>query len=150
MQHSMRLMVVSPVLYSCDDGIVLIAGGVGITPMLSILRYYSETKKDQKIMLIWGLKKHTDMICEDDFISYQKVMPNFSFIPVLSSDPDFSGEKGHITPDLMQRKIDENGLAISKLHFFFCGPPLMWPGISESLTAMQIKQCMIHRENFSL
>jgi len=140
----------SPDFYSCDDGIVLIAGGVGITPMLSILRSYAETAKEQKIMLIWGLRNRNEMICAEDFNNIQKAMPNFSFVPVLSGDPDFQGEKGHISKDLIQRKIEENGLEMSKLHFFFCGPPPMWPPVKESLTSMHVEQHMIHRENFSL
>lgn len=140
----------SPVLYNCEGGIVLIAGGVGITPMLSILRYYAEVKKNQKIMLLWGLRSRKEMICAEEFRDFQKEMPNFYFVPVMSGDPEYSGEKGHLAKELIQRKLEENGLDIPKLHFFFCGPPVMWPGINESLIALNVQKRMIHRENFSL
>lgn len=140
----------SPVLYNCGDGIVLLAGGVGITPMLSILRYYAEAAKEQKIILFWGLRNRDEMICAEEFSGFQKAMPNFYFVPVLSGDPEYSGEKGYISKDLILRKLEENGLEIPKLHFFFCGPPVMWPGISGSLTAMHVEKRMIHRENFAL
>ncbi len=140
----------SPILYHCDEGIVLIAGGIGITPMLSILRYYAEKDKEQKIILLWGLKNRDEMICAEEFNGLQIVMPNFCFVPVMSGDPKYSGEKGHITKDLIQRKLEENGFEVPKLHFFFCGPPVMWPGINGSLIAMHVEKRMIHRENFAL
>lgn len=140
----------SPVLYQCNKGIVLIAGGVGITPILSILRYYFEVDKERKIILFWGANQRRELICPDEFSVFQKEMKNFTFVPVLANDPDFVGEKGYITKDLIQQKIKESGLRLSEPHFFFCGPAPMWTSVRNSLKAMKIEGRMIHYENFSL
>lgn len=142
--------IFSPALYNCGDGIVLIAGGVGITPMLSILRYYSRSGKDQKILLLWGAGQRNELICQDEFADFQQSMPHFKWIPVLAHDPDFDGEKGYITQNLISRSIAESGWETQKLQFFFCGPAAMWPAIRKSLNALHIQKSMIHRENFSL
>ena len=52
----------SPLRYNCENGIVLIAGGIGVTPMLSILRYYHQNNKNQKLMLFWGVNDKSEMI----------------------------------------------------------------------------------------
>lgn len=142
--------IFSPVLFNCEGGIALIAGGVGITPMLSILRYYARADKNQKIILFWGLKNRKELICAEEFNAFQKEMPNFTFVPVMSGDPEFSGEKGHLTKELILHYLEDNGFEIPELHFFFCGPPVMWPGIKENLSALNVQKRMMHRENFSL
>lgn len=140
----------SPMYYDCREGIVLIAGGVGITPMLSIIRYFEEQNRNQKMLLFWAVKSSEDLICVSEFKKIIKDMKNFTFVPVASSDPNFKGETGHINKEIIQKYIRGRGYDAGKLQYFFCGPGPMWPTIEEILLSMGIKKSLIHRENFSL
>ena len=71
---------------------VLMAGGVGITPMISILRYYKEFNKNQKIILFWGVNNINEIILSDEFKNLGNEMNDFTFIPVLAKDDEFHGE----------------------------------------------------------
>ncbi|MFT9056833.1 MAG: ferredoxin reductase family protein [Ethanoligenens sp.] len=139
----------SPPLYDCKDGIVLIAGGVGITPMLSILRYYAQADRAQKIILLWGVSRQEELICQGELRAMQSEMKQFTFLPVVNA-PDFSGEKGYITQEKIERVLHDQGADRQKQHYFFCGPAPMWAGIQKSLRAMGVPKRMIHAEHFSL
>lgn len=139
----------SPLLYDCRDGIVLIAGGVGITPMLSILRYYAQADREQTIVLLWGVNRQEELICQSELQMMQNEMKHFTFLPV-ANDPDFSGEKGYITQKTIERTLHEQNADIQKQHYFFCGPPPMWTSVQKSLKVMGVRGRMIHAERFSL
>lgn len=142
--------IFSPLRHDCENGIVLIAGGVGITPMLSILRYYHENHSEQKLMLFWGLNDRSEMICNEEFQTFEKDMKNFTFIPVISRDESFDGEKGYITGEMIQRHIQANGYALPQLQYYFCGPAVMQANILKGLKSMGVKNQNIHYESFSL
>lgn len=139
----------SPVNYDCSNGIVLIAGGIGITPMLGILRHFVKSDREQKIILFWSVKKTADLVYEKEFKRILAKMKNFSFIPVVSQD-DFNGERGRISKEMIVKYIEVKAYDANKLQYFFCGPGSMWTVIEEILFAMKIKKKQMHRENFSL
>lgn len=139
----------SPPLFGCRDGIVLIAGGVGITPMLSILRYYAQADRNQKIVLLWGVSRKDEFIRLPELRQIQSSMQHFAFVPV-ANDPDFDGRKGYITQQVIGQTLAGLGYEKEKLQYFFCGPAPMWTSIRESLKSMGIKSRMIHAERFSL
>ena len=140
----------SPLLYPCEEGIVLIAGGVGITPMLGMLRYYYQTDKQQKITLIWGVNNGSDLICKNEFEAFEKEMAQYRFIPVMAKDPDFGGEQGYITREKLERFLSPDEHKPDKRQYFVCGPGVMQRSVLKSLKAMGIQKSHIHYESFSL
>jgi predicted ferric reductase len=140
----------NPALYPCEAGIVLIAGGVGITPMLSILRDFYLNRRDQKVMLIWGVNTRSERICNDEFDAFERDMKNFVLVPVIAREPDYDGEKGFVTDDLIDRVLTAHGFAIAEQQYFVCGPAIMQNGILKILRAKGIRNKQIHYESFSL
>jgi len=140
----------NPALYPCDNGIVLIAGGVGITPMLSILRDFYQNKRDQKVMLIWGVNTRSERICNDEFNAFERDMKNFVLVPVIAREPDYQGEKGFVTDALIDRVLTAHGFDIAEQQYFVCGPAIMQNGILKILRAKGIRNKQIHYESFSL
>ncbi len=138
----------SPTLYDCEGGIVLIAGGVGITPMISILRYYKEFNKNQKIILFWGVNNINEIILSDEFKNLGNEMNDFTFIPVLAKDDEFHGEKGYVSKDKLEKYISKNSRL--KFHYFVCGPSIMQTNVLKDLKSMGISKKHIHNEEFSL
>jgi len=140
----------SPLLYKNDKTVVLIAGGIGITPMISILRYFYKNEKDRKVVLFWGLNNMSELICPDEFDAFQKEMKNFTLVPVVAKQEDYDGEKGYITNGLLERVI---GSCIGSMHdaqYYVCGPAVMQTKVIKGLLLKGISKKHIHFESFSL
>jgi predicted ferric reductase len=140
----------SPLLRDSSGGIVLIAGGIGITPVLSILRYFRQFGKDGQVLLVWGANQKSDLIAADEFQAFQREMPGLTVVPVLANEPGWEGEKGFITQKILEGSLAKAGMEPANAHFYFCGPAPMWQPIRMSLQAMHIKKGMIHYEKFAL
>jgi predicted ferric reductase len=140
----------SPLLYKSDKAVVLIAGGVGITPMLSILRYFYKNDKDRKVMLFWGVNSRTELINADEFSAFTREMKNFLFVPVIARELDYEGEKGYITNELIERIIKANDSTLHDAQYYVCGPAIMQSKIIKGLRSRKISKRHIHFESFSL
>jgi len=140
----------SPLLYPKDKAVVMIAGGVGITPMLSILRYFNKNDKERKVMLFWGINGMNEMIVPDEFMAFQQSMKNFTLVPVVARQEDYDGEKGFITPELLERLIGNYIGSMQDAQYYICGPAIMQSKVIKGLRSKGISKKHIHFESFSL
>lgn len=140
----------SPLIDPSDKAVVLVAGGVGITPMLSILRYFRKNEKDRKTVLFWGMNSSSELILPDEFAAFQHEMRNFMLVPVISREPDYKGEKGYITADIMERVLNNNNIRLDEAQYFICGPAVMQKLVISGLKAKGIGKRSIRFESFSL
>lgn len=140
----------SPVLCGSGEGIVLIAGGVGITPMMGILRYYEQTDLEQKIALLWGVNHSSELVFADELRHMQGNIKNFVLLPVVAAEPDFAGEKGYLSQAVITSALRQLNLDSQNAHYFICGPALMKSSVQKILKAMRVDGRHIHSESFSL
>jgi len=121
--------------------VVMIAGGIGITPFMRLSRAFGSQSRDE-IALFFGNKNTEE-------ITYKKELeqiPNLHIIHVISQDPDYPGEKGFITTDLMKRHLDK---ALTAYEFLLCGPPVMTQKLEADLLKNGVPDAQIHHEMFS-
>jgi ferredoxin-NADP reductase len=83
-----------------NQKIVLIAGGIGIAPFMSILRFVKEKSLPYQISLIYVNKDRESAVFFDEIESYSKENKLFKFLPVLS-------ETESISPDLIKNEFSE-------------------------------------------
>jgi predicted ferric reductase len=132
--------------YLTDKPIVLIAGGIGITPFLKLIES-AKTDLSKRITLIWGNKTQADIAFADLMQAVGKANPGFKLVNVLSGEPTYSGEKGYITTELIQKYVEGD---LANYEFFVCGPPVMMDKIMPALDAAGIPESQLHKEKFSL
>jgi cytochrome-b5 reductase len=100
-----------------------VAGGTGITPMISIIRWILTTKVDAELFLIFANKTESDIIFRQEWERKARDYPNFHCHLVLEQPPHaWTGSKGRVTPDILRRHLPAPA---PDTCIFLCGPPQM-------------------------
>ena len=128
-------------------GLLLIAGGVGATPMLSMIRHLAETEPDRPVTFIWSNRARQDIFAADELEQLSGRMPNLRVHHVLTRQPDWDGPAGRLDEQMLRRLAgDVRQLAAA----FVCGPPSMMDGVSAALGRLGLPRRRIHTERFAL
>lgn len=125
---------------------VFIAGGVGITPFISMLRYMYDHKINKKVTLFWANRSEKNLCFQEELAKIEKEMPGFKVVLVMSDQPDWQGEKGHLKGQMILSYIKN----IENKEFFICGPPAMSRATFFELKQLNVPPSRIHRELFEL
>lgn len=133
-----------------EKEIVLIAGGVGITPMLSTLRYMKEKDTRRQVTLIWSMRQLSDYISRTEVEAIQQAMPNLTVIPVVSKEIHYTGEKGRLDVEKLQRLLLPELQSPHEVGYYVCGPLGLMESVVQDLKALGVPNKNIHYEKFSL
>lgn len=128
------------------DSIVLIAGGVGITPMMSITRYLTERSWGGDIFFIYACRTPIDFIFAKEVAEIQRVNPNLR-VAVTVSRPegtDWKGPRGHLTKELLTQTVPD--VASRRIHL--CGPPSMMDSTKAILSELGVSPDQVKTELF--
>jgi ferredoxin-NADP reductase len=131
-------------------GTVLLAGGVGITPAISMLRHMYAKERHRKVLLFWGINTASELAFQKELTQMRQAMKNFVFIPVVLNDPTWAGEKGFIDRAKIETALKNYGLQLESSGFYICGPVNMMKVMVGNLKTMGVKRNKIHFESFSL
>lgn len=133
------------------DDIVMIAGGVGVTPFLSVLRHFRNIQAKNKVTLVWCNKTHADAFCCRELAETAAEI-NLRVIHVLSREPDLAAlpqaphvdyVSGRFTRDIIERfGIDP------RASFYLCGPPAMQDTVLAELQSCGIEPDRVEKEKF--
>ena len=106
-----------------------VAGGTGITPMISIIRWILTKRLDAELFLVFANKTEADIIFRDEWEQDVRTHPNFHFTHVLEQPPaGWAGETGRITADILRKHLPPPG---PETVLFLCGPPPMADALEE-------------------
>jgi len=129
-----------------EDSIVLVGGGVGITPLMSVLRYLTDRAWPGQIYFVYSARSTAEFVFRDELAYLQRRHPNLHVLATMtrSEGTDWMGPEGQITKELLQSAIPD--LARRRIHV--CGPPPMMTAMKEALTALGVPADKIHTEAF--
>ncbi len=99
---------------------VFLVGGIGITPVLSILAHATEECLPHRIYLFYSNHDPGKIAFLDELQMWQKRNVNFTFVPTVTT-PNGSPwpyERGRIDPEMLARHLSETHGAI----YYVCGP----------------------------
>ena len=128
-----------------DNPLLFIAGGVGVTPIMSMLRYIRDTGDRRKVVFLYGVRKEEDVIFKDEL---NKMPDNINIVYVASRAGEMcTCEKGHINSELIQKQAAD---IIKMAHVYLCGPLCMMTAVLTGLRQLNISTKRIHYEKFSI
>jgi glycine betaine catabolism B len=106
------------------DSIVLISGGVGITPMMSISRYLTEQSWPGDIFFIYVCRTPADYIFADEIAALERRNPKLHVAVTITrpEGTDWKSLRGHLTKEFLTQTVPD--LTSRRIHL--CGPiPMM-------------------------
>lgn len=132
-----------------DSPVVLIGGGVGITPMLSMLNWCLAEQPGREVCLFYGVRHSREVVMKSELQALAAAHPEFHlhlcFTEPLAEDligRDFQ-HQGRIDLDLLRSQ-----LALKPYHFYVCGPTPMLESLVPALEDWGVPEERIHYEAF--
>jgi len=128
-------------------GFVLIAGGIGIAPMMSILRTFADRQEQRPLKLLYAYNTWERLTFREELQALEQHL-NLEIIWLLKDPPpDWAGESGLITSDLLRRRLP---LADPEQSYLVCGPVKMIELTEKLLHQDGISLARIHSELFDM
>lgn len=128
------------------EGVALLAGGIGIAPMLSLLRQLSANRDPRPVILIYGNRVREQMV-DVQRLANTDALRDFTYHPVLSEPPgDWSGLRGQLDESTIERCLPREKR--EAWTYYVCGPPPMIDSVERTLDAMGVPLRQIISEKF--
>lgn len=131
-------------LRTIDRPTLLLAGGTGLAPILSMLEVLADAGTEQPVHLVYGVTRDGDMVELDRVEALARRLPTLTWA-VCVADPD-SGQplKGYVTDHLTDAHLNAGDCDI-----YLCGPPPMVEAVRLFLKDKGVEPAHFHYEKFA-
>jgi ferredoxin-NADP reductase/ferredoxin len=128
------------------DSIVLIAGGIGITPMMSVTRYLTDTSYPGEIFLLFGARTTEDFVFREELEYLQRRHENLHITATMSrvAGTAWMGPEGLVSKEFIAHAVP----AIARRHIHLCGPPPMMDAVKAELAELGVPREQVETEAF--
>lgn len=133
-----------------EHPLILIAGGVGITPMMGIVREELKRGEERPVVLFWCAKTRDELIRLPEWEELEEKMPFFTFCPVLSREKEGPYETGHFSSEIFENVMHREEVPYGQAEVYYCGPEPLRRTVHAVLAEEGIPANRIHEERFSL
>jgi predicted ferric reductase len=125
---------------------VLIAGGVGITPMMSMIRTLADRGDKRPIILLYGSGDWESITFREELEALKSRLDLDVVHVLVDPPPGWKGEKGFINAEIMMRHLPP---PYRDHEYFICGPNPMMDAIEKALGEMHVPLAKYHSERYS-
>lgn len=128
------------------DSIVLIGGGVGITPLMSAVRYLTDIGWRGDIFLLYCCRTTNDFIFREELEQLQERHPNLHVFATMTRTAGtvWMGLKGRFTAEIIGHLVPD----VAKCRVHVCGPPTMMSAVLDMLKALNVPDEQVKTEAF--
>ena len=128
-------------------GFFFVGGGVGITPLVSMLRTMADRGDVRPCVLMYGSKDWDSIIFRDELDALSKSL-NLTLVHVLEDGPaDWTGEQGFIDAAMLRRHLPAQH---HRYRYFVCGPAPMMDAIEGAFAKLHVPVEHIPSERFDM
>lgn len=128
---------------------VFLSGGIGITPLRSILIRAAKEKLAHRIYLFYSNRRPEDAAFVDELRSLERENANFTFVPTMTemakSKRPWQGETGRLDQNMLRKYLKD----VSSEIYYITGPAGMVAGLHTMLNRAGIDDDDIRTEEFS-
>ena len=128
---------------------VFLTGGIGVTPVRSIVLQAAHDNLPHKIFLFDSNRKPEDSAFLNELMEAQQINPNYTFIGTMTemekSGTNWDGEAGYINKAMIEKYVDDLTLPI----YYLTGPASMVTTMRKTLNDAGVDDDNIRTEEFS-
>lgn len=129
--------------------IICVGGGSGLAPIVSLLEQAVKFPIGRPCVMLFGARTQADLYCLDRIKAITESWDgNFTFVPVLSDEPEdsgWTGARGFVNSAIAEAAA---GLLGSDTQAYLCGPPPMIDAVTVTLEELNIETANIHADKF--
>ncbi len=129
--------------------VVFLAGGIGITPVRSIVLQAAHDHAGHNITAFYSNRRPEDAAFLDELTAISEIEDGFTSIATMTapetSRKQWSGETGHIDTAMLSRHLDDLTAPV----YYLCGPATMVKALREVLTSAGVDDDDIRTEEFT-
>ena len=126
-----------------EKDIVFIAGGIGITPFMGILRYLTENEMSTRVTLLYSSRTFKNTAFKKELDGLAETNRNIRIVYTITDDPEYKGNKGRIDKNFILDHVEN----VKDKIWYVAGPPKMVESIYNTLKDLGIKN--IKLDSFS-
>ena len=127
---------------SANQKVLLIAGGIGITPFVAMLEVFAGEGRD--VVLLYSARTEADLALRGE-LEAAAAQGNIKITYVITDDPAYRGVTGMLDQAKLAQLVPDAKVRAA----YICGPPPMMAAISASLEHLGVPKKAIYTENFS-
>ncbi|MBZ5545031.1 MAG: FAD-dependent oxidoreductase [Acidobacteriia bacterium] len=126
---------------------VFLTGGIGITPMRSIIEWATLAKLPHKLLLLYSNRTPQTTAFLSDLETWTKQNPNFKLVATVTDmqDPKWRNEHGRIDGTMLRKHVTD----LMKPIYYLAGPPEMVSAMRRLLEAAEVSEDYIKTEEFA-
>jgi ferredoxin-NADP reductase len=125
---------------------VLVAGGIGVTPMMSMIRTLADRGDKRPVILLYASKDWESISFREDLERLEARL-NLTIVHVLQNPlTGWTGERGYITAEMFKRHLPP---PYADHEYFICGPDVMMDAIEKALKSLGVPLSKYHSERYS-
>ena len=129
--------------------VVFIAGGVGITPFLSTIRYAAENRLANDLTLIYSNKSRESTAFYDEISAIAEENQHLKAFFLMSEEKPTTEEEARLFGRLDETKLRyATGNELTNTYFFLCGPPPFMDAATKLLRRCGVSPYFIRKEQF--
>jgi ferredoxin-NADP reductase len=124
----------------------MLSGGIGITPLRSMIKYISDKMLDIDIVLFYSNSHEDDIAFEKEFEDLKKKFPKLNIVSTVTRPgPSWTGITGRISADMIKTHLPDYKDRV----FYVSGPTKMVDSSLDLLKEMNVPRVQIKKESFS-
>ena len=125
--------------------VLIVAGGSGLAPFLSMLRRLERRGQSREIDLVFGARTAADLYLVEEVERLAAALPGLTFVPALSEPgaAAWDGERGLVTDVIARRYASLDGYDA-----YLAGPPGMIEATIPLLTNLGVRPANVHFDAF--
>lgn len=135
---------------------ILLAGGIGVTPFRSIVRWAAHRRLPHRIILFYANRRPEDAPFLDEMRALERENLRFTFVPTMTqmsnSHLPWTGETGYIDRQIIRKYMESPAASTDPLVspiYYIAGPPRMVAGLHTMLNETGVDNDDIRTEDFT-